>query len=66
MWHCALTSGSQEQQHQDPVDPEDQENQEGEEGLQYKQWQVDKDFSCHMEQSDGQRHALPHEKHQQQ
>lgn len=27
---------------------------------------MDKDFSCHVEQSDGQSHSFPHKEHQQQ
>ena len=60
------TSGSQEKQDQDPVDPEEQESQEGDEGLQGEEGEVDEDFSCHVEQSDGQCHSFPHEEHQQQ
>lgn len=63
---CGPTGGSQEEQHQDPVDPEEEQGEEGDEGLQGEQRQVDEDFSCDVEQSDGERHALPHEEHQQQ
>lgn len=66
VWGVRLTSGSQEEQDQDPVDPEEQEGKEGDEGLQGEEGEVDEDFSCHMEQSDGQSHSFPHEEHQQQ
>lgn len=60
------TSGSQKEQDQDPVDPEEQEGEEGDEGLQGEEGKVDEDLPRYVEQSDGQSHPLPHEKHEQQ
>lgn len=61
-----LTGGPQEQQHQDPIDPEEEECEEGNEGLQGEEGEMDEDFAGDVEQGDGERHAFPHEEHQQQ
>ena len=61
----SLTGGPEEEQHQTPVEPEEEQGQEGAEGLQGEQRQVDEHLAGHVEQGDGQRHALPHEQHQQ-
>lgn len=66
LWQLQLTGGSQEEKDQDPVDPEEQEGKEGDKGLQGEEGEVDEDFSCHVEQSDGQSYSFPHEEHQQQ
>lgn len=61
-----LTWGTEEQKHGDPVNPEEHEAEEGPERLQDQQWEVDEHFARHVEQGDGESHALSHEKHHQQ
>lgn len=61
-----LTWSPEEEKHSDPVDPEEHEADEGPEWLQNEQWEMDEHFPCHVEQCDGEGHALPQEKHHQQ
>ncbi len=60
------TCGSEEEEHSDPVNPEEHEREEGPKGLQGQQRQMSEHFTSHVKQSDGERHSLPHEEHQQQ
>lgn len=61
-----LTCSPKEKKHSDPVDPEEHEAEEGPERLQGQQGKMDKHFTSHVEQGDGEGHSLPHEKHYQQ
>lgn len=61
-----LTSGAEEEEDQDPIDPEERESQKSTERLQRQQRKVNKHFSRHVKQGDGQGHPLPHEQHQKQ
>ena len=61
-----LTWKPEREEHGDPVDPEEHEADEGPERLQGQQGKVDKHFTSHVKQGDGESHTLPHEEHHQQ